>query len=154
MSQHIEESIDVDVPIRTVYNQWTQFEEFPAFMEGVKAVKQLDDKHIAWRAEIAGREVEWTAEITQQEPDTRIGWRSTLGVHNAGSVTFMPLTPRKTRVTLRLTWEPDGGLQTTAGFFGIVKGRVKGDVERFKEFIEGRGHETGAWRGSIHGGSS
>lgn len=151
MPQHIEESVEVDVPIRAVYNQWTQFEEFPAFMEGVKSVTQLSDKSLAWKAEIAGKEVEWTSEITQQEPDKRIGWRSTGGSNNAGSVTFVELGPQKTRVTLRITYEPDGGLETAASMLGIVKMRVKGDVERFKKFIEARGFETGGWRGEIHG---
>jgi uncharacterized membrane protein len=151
MPQHIEESVEVDVPIRAVYNQWTQFEEFPSFMEGVKSVRQLGDKSLAWKAEIAGKEVEWTSEITQQEPDTRIGWRSTGGSQNAGSASFAALSPQKTRVTLRITYEPDGGLETAAAMLGIVKLRVKGDVERFKKFIESRGHETGGWRGEIHG---
>ena len=148
----IEDSIEVDVPIRTVYNQWTQFEEFPRFMEGVKAVRQLDDKRLAWKAEIAGKDVDWTAEITQQEPDKRIGWRSTSGAENAGSVTFESLDPSKTKVTLRLHYEPEGVVQSTGNALGLVKARVSGDLSRFKKFIETRGMATGAWRGEIHGG--
>ena len=149
---HIEDSIEVDVPIRTVYNQWTQFEEFPRFMEGVKAVRQLDDKRLSWKAEIAGKDVDWTAEITQQEPDKRIGWRSTSGAENAGSVTFDSLGPSKTKVTLRLHYEPEGVVQSTGNALGLVKARVSGDLSRFKKFIETRGMATGAWRGEIHGG--
>lgn len=151
MPQHIEESLEVAVPIRTAYDQWTQFEDFPKFMEGVKSVTQLDDKRLAWRAEIAGKEVAWNAEITQQEPDQRIGWRSTTGAENAGSVSFRALTPTSTEVTLRLTFEPEGGVQKAGGMLGLVKLRVHGDLERFKKFIEARGQATGAWRGEIHG---
>ena len=147
----IEDSIEVDVPIRTVYNQWTQFEEFPRFMEGVKSVRQLDDKRLAWKAEIAGKDVDWTAEITQQEPDKRIGWRSTSGAENAGSVSFESLDPSKTKVTLRLHYEPEGAVQATGSALGLVKARVSGDLSRFKKFIETRGMATGAWRGEIHG---
>jgi uncharacterized membrane protein len=149
---HIEKSIDVNVPVRTAYNQWTQFEEFPRFMEGVKQVRQLDDKRLHWRAEVGGKEVEWTAEITQQEPDRKIGWRSTSGNANAGSVTFEPLGPNQTRVTLRLEYEPEGAVEKTGSAIGVVTARVAGDLKRFKEFIETRGAETGAWRGEIRGG--
>jgi len=148
---HIEDSIVVDVPVRTVYNQWTQFEDFPRFMEGVKEVRQLDDKRLAWKAEIAGKDVDWTAEITQQEPDQRIGWRSTSGAENAGSVTFEPQGQAQTKVTLRLHYEPEGAVQTAGSALGLVKARVSGDLGRFKKFIETRGVATGAWRGEIHG---
>lgn len=148
---HIEDTIEVDVPLRTAYNQWTQFETFPQFMEGVKEVRQLDDKRLAWRAEIAGKVVEWQAEITQQEPDIRIGWRSTSGTENAGSVSFKPIEANKTEVTLRLHYEPEGALQTAGSALGVVGMRVKGDLARFKKFIEKTGHETGGWRGEIHG---
>ena len=149
---HIEESIEVDVPVSTAYNQWTQFEDFPRFMEGVKEVRQLDDKRLVWRAEIAGKNVEWTAEITQQEPDRRIGWRSTSGAANAGSVTFEPLGPNRANATLRLEYEPEGASEKAVAALGLVKARVHGDLERFKDFIEERGRETGAWRGEIHRG--
>jgi uncharacterized membrane protein len=151
---HIEESIEVDVPIRTAYNQWTQFEDFPHFMEGVKSVRQLDDKRLDWRAEIAGKEVTWEAEITHQEPDKRIAWRSNSGATNAGSVTFYTVGANKTKVTLRLEYDPEGFAENAAAALGIVRARVHGDLERFKNFIESRGHETGAWRGTIQGGST
>ena len=149
---HIEESIEVDAPVTSVYNQWTQFEDFPRFMEGVKEVRQLDDKRLIWKAEIGGKNVEWTAEITQQEPDRRIGWRSTSGAVNAGSVTFEPLAPTRTKATLRLEYEPEGAGEKTGSALGLVKARVHGDLERFKDFIEERGRETGGWRGEIHRG--
>jgi uncharacterized membrane protein len=148
---HIEESIEVDVPVRVAYNQWTQFEEFPHFMEGVKEVRQIDDKHLHWRATIAGKEVEWDAEITQQEPDRRIGWRSTSGAPNAGSVSFYPIGSNHTKATLRMEYDPDGAVENVGTALGVVSARVKGDLKRFKEFIEKRGQETGAWRGEIHG---
>ena len=148
---HLEESIEVDVPVRTAYNQWTQFEEFPKFMEGVKSVKQMSDNVLVWRAEIAGKDVEWNAQITQQEPDSRIGWRSTSGAHNAGSVSFVPIGVNRTLITLRLEYEPEGAVENTGSALGMVSARVKGDLKRFKKFIEERGRETGAWRGEIHG---
>ena len=149
----IEKNTEVDVPVRTAYNQWTQFEEFPRFMEGVKEVRQLDPKRLHWRAEIGGKEVEWTSEITQQLPDERITWRSTSGAYNAGAVSFEPLGPSRTRITLRIEYEPEGAVETTGSVLGIVSARVSGDLERFKEFIENRGVETGQWRGEIHGQS-
>lgn len=148
---HIEKSIEVEVPVRTAYNQWTQFEDFPKFMEGVKEVRQLDPKRLHWRAEIGGKEVEWTATITHQEPDRLIAWQSTSGEDNSGSVRFEPLGPTKTRATLRLDYTPEGALEKTGSALGVVSGRVEGDLKRFKKFIESRGVETGAWRGSIHG---
>jgi uncharacterized membrane protein len=148
---HLEESIEVDVPVRTAYNQWTQFEEFPKFMEGVKSVRQISDNVLIWKAEIAGKDVEWNAQITQQEPDQRIGWRSTSGKTNAGSVSFKPIGPNRTAVTLRLEYEPEGAVETTGSAVGVFGMRVKGDMKRFKKFIEERGRETGAWRGEIHG---
>ena len=150
MAEH-ETSIVVDAPLEEVYNQWTQFEEFPRFMEGVKEVRQLDPKRLHWRAEIGGKEVEWTSEITQQLPDERITWRSTSGAYNAGAVSFEPLGPSRTRITLRIEYEPEGAIETTASVLGIVSARVSGDLARFKEFIENRGVETGQWRGEIHG---
>jgi uncharacterized membrane protein len=147
----IEKDIEVDVPVRTAYNQWTQFEEFPRFMEGVKEVRQLDPKRLHWRAEIGGKDLDWTAEITQQLPDERITWRSTSGAYNAGSIAFEPLGPSRTKLTLRLEYEPEGALESTGSMLGLVSARVAGDLARFKEFIEGRGVETGQWRGEIHG---
>lgn len=146
---NIEQSIDVDVPVRAAYNQWTQFEEFPKFMEGVQEVKQLDDKHMHWRANIAGKEEEWDAVVTEQEPDMRIAWTNTTGAHNAGVVTFHRLADSKTRVMLQLDYEPEGVIENVGSALGFVERRVKGDLQRFKEFIESRGHETGAWRGTV-----
>jgi uncharacterized membrane protein len=149
---HLEKSLDVDVPVRTAYNQWTQFEEFPRFMEGVREVRQLDEKNLRWRAGIAGHELEWTAEITQQEPDHRVGWRSTAGAFNAGNVTFESLGPSRTRVTLRLQYKPEGAIEKTGNAIGVVRTRIDRDLQRFKRFIESRQRETGAWRGEIKGG--
>jgi uncharacterized membrane protein len=145
----IVEAIDVDVPVRTAYDQWTQFETFPEFMEGVKSVQQLDDKTLEWKADVAGREKTWQARITEQTPDERIAWTATDGAHNAGVVTFHRLAEGKSRVTLQLDVDPEGPIENIGDALGLVKGRVKGDMERFKDFIEHRGSETGAWRGQI-----
>jgi uncharacterized membrane protein len=147
------ESIDVNVPVRTAYDQWTQFEEFPKFMEGVKSVEQLDDTHIHWKAEIAGQQKDWDAEITEQRPDERVAWRSTSGAQNAGIVTFHRIDDNTTRVTLQMDVEPEGAVESAGTAFGILERQVKGDLERFKEFIEGRGVETGGWRGEVPAGS-
>jgi uncharacterized membrane protein len=149
---HTEKSIEVEVPVRTAYNQWTQFETFPRFMKGVKSVKQLSDKSLHWIAEIAGKDVEWTAEITHQEPDRHVGWRSTSGAPNSGSVKFESLGPNRTRITTRIDYTPAGALEKTGSALGVVSHRVEADLEKFKEFIEKRGGETGAWRGEIRQG--
>jgi uncharacterized membrane protein len=146
-----EKSIDVDVPLRTVYNQWTQFEEFPRFMEGVKRVDQRTDRTLHWVAEIGGKDEEWDAVILDQVPDQRISWTNTSGAKNAGTVSFQPVGPNATRVTLRIDYEPEGLVENIGSLLGIVDRRVEGDLQRFKEFIEARGHETGGWRGEIHG---
>jgi uncharacterized membrane protein len=148
----IEKSIDVNVPVRTAYDQWTQFEDFPKFMEGVKEVRQLDDKHLFWHADIGGKDVTWNAEITEQVPDKRIAWHSTSGARNDGIVTFMPEGNDRTRVTLRLDYDPQGAVENMGSATGVVGHRVEGDLKRYKDYIESRGHETGAWRGEIHGG--
>jgi uncharacterized membrane protein len=147
------ESIDVEVPVSTAYNQWTQFEEFPRFMEGVKSVRQVDDTHLHWIAEVAGKEKEWDAEITEQHPDERVAWRAISGAENAGVVTFHHLAEGRTRVTLQLDAEPEGPVETVGTALGFLQRRVKGDLERFKEFIEARGRESGAWRGEVEAGS-
>jgi uncharacterized membrane protein len=149
---YFEKSIEVDVPVRVAYDQWTQFESFPQFMEGVKAVEQLDDKRLGWRAEIAGKQKEWTAEITEQLPDERIAWRSTSGARSDGVVTFGPLGPDRTLITLRLEYEPEDAVEKVGDLAGAVSRRVEGDLERFRDFIESRGTPTGAWRGEIRGG--
>ena len=146
----VERSIEVNLPLKTVYNQWTQFEEFPHFMEGVKEVRQMGDKNLHWRAEIAGKDEEWDAEITEQHPDHRIAWRSTTGATNAGVVTFHHIDDNTTRVMLQLDYEPQGAVEAVGSALGVVERRVKGDLERFKTFIEERGRETGAWRGEIN----
>ena len=147
---NIEQSIDVNVPVRTAYDQWTQFEEFPRFMEGVREVRQLDDKRLAWCADVGGKEKRWEAEITEQIPDARIAWRSRTGANNAGVVTFHRLDDQKTRVMLQLDYDPEGVVENVGDAIGVVSSRVRGDLARFKDFIEQRGRETGAWRGSIN----
>jgi uncharacterized membrane protein len=145
----ITQSIDVRVPVRTAYNQWTQFEEFPRFMEGVESVHQIDDTHLHWVGEIAGQRREWDAEIDEQTPDQRIAWHSTSGARNAGVVTFHSLGDGRTKVMLQLEYEPDGVTEKVGDVLGAVRVRTKGDLERFKEFIEARGASTGAWRGRV-----
>ena len=145
----IEESIEVKVPVRTAYNQWTQFEEFPQFMEGVEYVQQKDDTHLRWRAEVAGKTEEWDAEVTEQIPDERVAWKSTNGKQNAGVVTFHRLGEDRTRVTVQMEWATDGVAEKAGSALGLDDRRVKGDLERFKEMIEARGSETGAWRGEV-----
>ena len=144
-----EKSIDVSVPATTAYNQWTQFETFPQFMEGVKSVKQVDDRTLEWEAEIAGKDETRNAEITEQIPDKRIAWRSTSGAPNAGVVTFHHLSDNESRVMLQLDYEPEGIVEKAGDMLGVVERRIEGDLTRFKEFIEARGTETGAWRGQV-----
>lgn len=144
----IEKSIDVAVPVRTAYDQWTQFESFPRFMEGVESVTQLDDKRLHWRAEIAGVTREWDAEIVDQTPDQQITWRATDGTENAGTVTFTP-AEGGTRVSLRMDYQPEGLVEKAGDLLHLVEHRAQGDLERFKEFIELRGTETGEWRGEV-----
>lgn len=143
------EAIDVEVSVKTAYDQWTQFETFPKFMDGVKSVRQLDDTTLEWVASVAGKEKTWKAKITEQEPDQRIAWTATEGAHNAGVVTFHRLDEGKSRVTLQLDVDPEGPIENIGDALGLVKGRVKGDMERFKTFIEERGASTGAWRGEV-----
>ena len=145
----IEQSIDVDVPVRTAYDQWTQFEEFPKFMEGVEEIRQIDDTHLHWRTKIAGKVKEFDAAITEQTPDQRIAWTSEDGPEHAGVVTFHRLGEDQTRVMVQMDYEPEGAVEKVGDALGLVKRRVKGDLERFKELIEGRGTETGAWRGEV-----
>ena len=149
---HVEKSITVNVPLRTAYSQWTQFREFPRFMEGVEEVRQLGDKRLHWRATIAGKEEEWDAEIIEQTPDRAVAWRSISGAPNGGTVTFQPAGADSTAILLRLEYEPQGLVENVGDALGIVSRRVEGDLQRFKEFIESRGAETGAWRGAIGGG--
>jgi uncharacterized membrane protein len=149
----IEKSIDVDAPVSSVYNQWTQFEEFPQFMEGVKSVRQLDDTHLQWTAEIGGEEHTWQAEISHQEPDRLISWRAVDGKYNSGKVTFEPLGQHQTRVNVEMTYDAEGLKEALGSALSFDARRVSGDLDRFKEFIEKRQSETGAWRGEVHQGT-
>jgi len=144
-----EKSVDVNVPVRTAYNQWTQFEEFPQFMSDVESVKQLDATHLHWRVKIAGVEREFDAEITEQLPDQRIAWRSTSGVGHAGVVTFHKLEDAKTRVMFQLDMSPETFAEKVGDKVGIVSKAAERDMKNFKEFIEMRGTESGAWRGEV-----
>ena len=145
----VESSIDVNVDVTTAYNQWTQFESFPQFMDNVRGVTQLDDRHVHWVAEMGGQVREWDAEITEQIPDQRIAWTSVSGTPNGGIVSFQPLGDTMCRVHLRMDYEPEGVLESAGDFLGVVDRQVKGDLERFKRFIESRGQETGGWRERI-----
>ncbi|MGJ0535117.1 MAG: SRPBCC family protein [Methylocystis sp.] len=145
----VQKSIDINAPVSSVYNQWTQFEDFPAFMEGVTEVTQLDDSHLHWCAEIGGKEMEWDAEITEQIPDQRIAWRSVEGTPTAGVVSFHKLDDGATRVMVQMDYDPESILENAGDTVGLLSQRVEGDLERFKDFLESRGEETGAWRGTI-----
>ena len=145
----VEQSIDIEVPVRAAYDQWTQFEEFPQFMEGVEEVRQLADDKLHWKTRIAGVEREFDAKITEQHPDERIAWTTLDGPSQAGVVTFHKLDPGTTRVMLQMEFEPEGLVEQAGDKLGVVRARVKGDLDRFKSFIEQRGTETGAWRGNI-----
>jgi uncharacterized membrane protein len=145
----VKESIEVDVPVSTAYNQWTQFEEFPRFMENVESVTQLDDTHLRWVAEVGGKREEWKAEITQQLPDQLIAWRALEGRENSGRIEFEPLEANRTRINVTMTWEPEGLVEAAADKVGVSDRAVKVDLERFKDLIESRGFESGAWRGEV-----
>ena len=149
----IEKSVTVDVPLHTAYDQWTQFETFPKFMEGVEEVRQIDDRHLHWKADIAGVHREWDAEIVDQTPDERITWRSLDGARNDGTVSFAAdESGTATRVTLRMEFEPEGMVEKVGDALKIVDRRTEGDLARFKSFIEARGAETGGWRGEVNPG--
>jgi uncharacterized membrane protein len=149
--QTIEKSIEVEKPVNAVYNQWTQFEDFPKFMDGVKEVRQLDDRRLHWKAEIAGKTKEWDAEIFEQIPDQRIAWQSLTGAKNSGVVDFRPEGQDATQITLKLNYEPEGIAETLGDTLGMVSTRIERDLERFKHFIESRGEPSRGWRGEIHG---
>jgi uncharacterized membrane protein len=148
----IVKTVELDVPVRTAYDQWTQFEEFPRFMAGISRVRQLDDNTLEWTAKIAGIERSWRAEITDQEPDRRIAWQSTEGATNAGVVTFQAIGDQRSRVTLQLDVEPSDPVEAVGDAIGAVERQAEGDIQRFKEFIETRRDPTGAWRGEVHHG--
>lgn len=147
------ETIDVDVPVEVAYNQWTQFESFPHFLEEVESITQIDDTHNRWKVRIGGVEREFDAEITEQHPDERVAWRSTGGdTDHAGVVTFHRLSDASTRVAVQLEWQPEGFLEKAGALVGVGSHAVKKDMQNFKEFIESRGAETGAWRGDVESG--
>jgi len=150
----VQDSIEVDVPISTAYNQWTQFEEFPNFMKDVEDVRQIDDTHLHWRATIAGKPVEWDSEITTQIPDRRISWRSTSGPPNSGAVTFDRVTDHRTRITLRMSYRAPGIAEKVGDALGVVRAELSGNLHRFADFIQLRQRETGAWRGTVGGGTT
>jgi uncharacterized membrane protein len=148
-SSTVEESIELDVPVSTAYNQWTQFEDFPKFMATVEAVNQIDTTHLHWRANVGGKIKEWDAEITEQIPDERIAWQSTSGVRNSGVVTFHKINDSRTRVMLQMDYDPQSLVEKVADAGGAVKLTTKGNLKRFKKLLETRGQETGAWRGTV-----
>ena len=145
----VEETIELDVPVGMAYNQWTQFEEFPQFMEHVDEVRQLDDTHLQWKATVVGETEQWEAEITEQIPDTRIAWKSTSGRPNGGAVDFHPLPNDRSQIVVSMDAEPQGVKEHAADALGLAGRQVKGDLKRFKELIESRAKESGAWRGEV-----
>ena len=152
----IQDSIEVQAPVQQAYNQWTQFEEFPKFMEGIQSVQQLDDTHVHWVAEVRGETREWTTEITEQQPDKKVAWKTIDGeVKNDGVVSFEQIAPDQTRVNVEMEVEGESTAENVAGdLLGIVKGQVHGDLERFKQLIENRGEATGAYRGKVQDGET
>jgi uncharacterized membrane protein len=152
----VQDSIDVQVPVQQAYNQWTQFEEFPRFMDGIQSVQQLDDTHVQWVAEVGGESRQWTAEITEQRPDERIAWKTIEGeVKNDGVVTFEQVDANQTRVNVEMDVEGESTTENAASeLLGVVKNQVQGDLERFKQLIETRGEESGAWRGEVEEGEA
>ena len=151
MTTKVQKSITVDVPVSMAYNQWTQFEEFPQFMGGVQKVEQLNDRRLRWVAEIAGVKREWYAEILEQRQDEKVAWAASEGATNAGAVTFAPNGAGRTLVTLDLEYEPEGLVEKAGDALNIIERQATSDLEKFKTFIESRGHETGGWRGEVEG---
>jgi uncharacterized membrane protein len=149
LSSSVIESIELNVPVSTAYNQFTQFEEFPQFMTSVKEIRQLSDTRLHWRANVAGEEKEWDSEITEQIPDERIAWRSTTGVKNAGVATFHRISDTASRITLQMDYEPENIAEQVGDAIGAVRMELRGNLQKFKELVEARGKETGAWRGSV-----
>jgi uncharacterized membrane protein len=148
----IKESIEAAVPLSTAYNQWTQFEEFPKFMDGVESVEQADDTHLRWAAEVGGERREWQAEIVEQVPDKKVAWRATGGNGPNGIVTFEPLGADTTLITVEMSYEPEGLKETLGAKVGLDSRQVEEDLQRFKQLVEAVGQETGAWRGEVHAG--
>ena len=154
MSTTVADRIEVDRPVDMVYNQWTQFEEFPRFMGGVESVRQLDDLTLHWQARIGGVSREWDARITEQQPDQRIAWESTTGATNRGVVSFRPITADRTEIELQLEFEGEGLLEKAGEKLGLVESQARSDLERFKQYIEGLRGETGSWRGEVRNGET
>lgn len=150
----IEESVEVEVPVATAYNQWTQFETFPSFMSGIEKITQLDETRLHWVAKIAGRQEEWDAEIVEQVPDTRIAWRSTGGTPNSGVVSFESAGDGRTCVMLQMEVEPRGLVERVGSAIGLDSRQVKDDLDRFKTMIEQEGAASGAWRGRVESGET
>jgi uncharacterized membrane protein len=149
MTTNVVESIDVSVPVTTAYNQWTQFESFPKFMDGVERIEQITPTRTHWVTRIAGVAREFDAEITEQRPDERVAWKTENGTHQAGVVTFHRLDNHRTRLTLQLDHDPQGFVETAGDALGVVQRRIKGDLSNFKAFIESHGREEGGWRGEV-----
>lgn len=153
MPTSIHKEVEVEAPLREVYDQWTRFEQFPSFMEGVEEVRQLDDAHVHWVADIAGRRHEWDAEITEQQPDEVVAWRSEDGEFNTGVVRFESRDPNCTLVKVDMAWKPEGIIEKVGDWIGAADRRVEGDLERFRELVEQRGAAGGGgFRGTIEGG--
>ena len=154
MTTKVEKTLVVDMPVSTVYNQWTQFEEFPQFMGAVEKITQLGDDRLEWVAEMGGVRRQWVAKILEQVPDQKVAWAAVEGATNAGAVTFAAVGPTQTEVHLTMEFEPEGFLETVADKLHIVENQAEHDLENFKRFIESEGYETGAWRGSINEGAT
>lgn len=152
MASTVTKSVDVKAPVSTVYNQWTQFEEFPKFMEGVEEVKQVTDTKLHWKATVGTQTKEWDAEIISQVPDQRVEWKNITGAHNAGVVDFLPNEDGTTRVTAIIAYEPETWIETVGDVLGFMGHRVQGDLNRFKEYVESKGSADGSWRGEVQGG--
>jgi uncharacterized membrane protein len=146
---NVTKSIDVEVPVSTAYNQWTQFESFPRFMGGVESITQTDDTHSHWVTKIGGQTREFDTEITEQHPDERVAWKSTDGTAHAGVVTFHRLSDSQTKVTVQLDWQADGLVEKAGALVGVDDHQVNADLDRFKTYIESQGHPDGAWRGDV-----
>ena len=152
MSSHVSKSVDVKAPISVCYNQWTQFEEFPKFMEGVEEVKQTSEKTLHWKAQVGPQVKEWDAEIVHQVPDQKVEWKNTTGAHNAGVVDFLPNEDGTTKVSVVIIYEPETWIESVGDVLGFMGHRVQGDLNRFKEYVESKGSADGGWRGEIHQG--
>ena len=148
--KQVERVIEVNAPLRAVYNQWTQFEEFPRFMSGVKQVRQIDDTHVHWHAEVWGKDKEWNAEITEQEPDKRISWKSVSGARNAGTIRFVPVDADRTQIRLAMAFDTEGMAENIVAAIGGLKARVETTLRQFKHFIEERGRGMVGWRNEVH----